>query len=110
MNKTHTIQGHLYIVPLIVLFFAASVFAACSNQCDASTQYSCSLSTTTMAKNTKATMSVSVTNQQSQSQSVTATLQENWYIGDVVSIAGNTYQSGQAKTLDFSLTPTADGA
>ncbi len=97
------------IVPLL-LFMSATAFAACSNQCDPSTQYSCSLSTTSMTKNTKATLTVSVTNQQSQPQSVTATLQGGWFIGDVTTIAGNTYQSGQAKTLDFSVTPSTDGA
>lgn len=92
------------------VFMSATAFAACSNQCDPSTQYSCSLSTASMTKNTKATLTVSVTNQQSQSQSVTATLQGGWFIGDVTSIAGNTYQSGQATSLDFSVTPTTDGA
>ncbi|MBI4896062.1 MAG: hypothetical protein HY832_00750 [Candidatus Aenigmarchaeota archaeon] len=63
-----------------------------------------------MWKDSKGTLTVAVTNQQSQAQSVTATLLGGWFIGDVTSIAGNTYNQGQAKSLDFSVTPSNDGS
>lgn len=107
------ILGQKEIIVVIILslaLFSSPIFAACSNSCDASTQYSCALSTSTMYKNTKGTLTVSVTNQQSQSQSVTAELTGNWYTGDITSVAGNTYNQGQATSVDFSLTPTSTGA
>lgn len=92
-----------------VLLMGSFSFAACDNACT-SEQYTCARNTNTMYQNSKGTLGVAVTNQQSQAQSVTAELLGSWFMPDVTQIAGNTYNTGQATSLDFSVTPTSDGS
>jgi len=95
---------------IVAVAFVPVSYAACSNACS-STQYTCSLTTTAMSKGTSGTLTVSITNQQSQSQSsVTATLIGNWFTGDTVSQVISSITSGESKSLDFTLTPNTAGS
>lgn len=103
-----------YVIGLAVIILALATltpsYAACSNACS-SAQYTCSLSTSSMTKGTSGTLTSSVTNQQSQSQSsVTATIQGSWFSGETTSQVISSINSGEAKSLDFTITPNSDGS
>src|SRR3989338_8929290 len=101
------------IIAAVLAVFVFSVpvsFAACSNACSSS-QYTCSLTTTTMSKDTSGTLEVSVTNQQSQSQSsITATLLGSWFTGSTTSVAIPTINAGESKSLAYTITPNTAGS
>ncbi|MBI4174116.1 MAG: PGF-pre-PGF domain-containing protein [Candidatus Aenigmarchaeota archaeon] len=94
------------------LFSLPPAFAACSSACSTENQYSCSLTTSTMAKSTSGTLTVQVTNQQSQSQSsVATTLQDlGWFTGTTTTSTISSINVGASASLDYSITPTSDGA
>src|SRR3989338_5066097 len=85
----------LLTVFIAILAFSAPAFAACSSACG-SDQYTCSLSTTTMAKSTSGTLTVSVTNQQSNSQSSVATTLQDlcWFTGTTTTYTISSINAG----------------
>jgi PGF-pre-PGF domain-containing protein len=102
------------IITMAAVFLLFSLIpisqAACTNACSSS-QYTCSLTTTEITKGTSGTLTVSVTNQQSQAQSsVTAELQGSWFTGDTTSQVISSINSGEAKSLDYSITPNTAGS
>lgn len=115
--KTRQENNSLIKIPVAVVFLAlillaAPAFAACDNACNTESQYSCSLTTTTMAKSTSGTLTVSITNQQSQSvSSVSTTLQDlGWFTGTTTTSTISSLNSGASTSIDYTITPTSDGA
>ncbi|MBI4019015.1 MAG: PGF-pre-PGF domain-containing protein [Candidatus Aenigmarchaeota archaeon] len=100
----------LVIAVIMMAFALQASYAACSNACSSS-QYTCSLTTTSMTKGSAGTLTVSVTNQQSQSQSsITASLLGSWFTGDTISQVISSISSGESKSLDFTITPNTAGS
>lgn len=95
----------------MMLAFSAPAFAACSSACG-SDQYTCSLTTSTMAKSTSGTLSVSLTNAQSSSQSSLATTLQDlgWFTGTTTTSTISSLNAGASASVDYTITPTSDGA
>lgn len=102
---------------LVVIVFALPLlssvgFAACDNACNTDNQFSCSLTTSTMAKSTSGTLSVSITNKQSQSvSSLSTTLQDlGWFTGTTTTSTISSLNAAASTSVDYTITPSSDGA
>lgn len=103
----------MFAVVLFALPLLSSVgYAACDNACSTENQYLCSLTTSTMTKSSSGTLSVSITNQQSQSvSSVSTTLQSlGWFTGTTTTSTISSLNAGASTSIDYTITPTSDGA
>lgn len=100
------------VLVLATVLFSSVGFAACDTACNSGSQYSCSLTTTTMAKSTSGTLTVAITNQQAQSASnLATTLQDlGWFTGTTTTSTISSLQASASTSIDYTITPTSDGA
>ncbi len=95
----------------VMFLLVTPTFAACTNVCDTSNQYSCSKSINTLTKGTSTTLTVTITNMQSQAvTSLAAALQGSWFTASSSSTTISSIQGGGGTaSADFSITPTSTG-
>ncbi len=102
----------IFIAVLVLAsLLVTPTFAACTNVCSTESQYSCTKSVSTLTKGTSSTLTVTITNKQSQAiTSLPAQLLGSWFTASSSSTTISSIQgSGGTASADFSITPTAAG-
>lgn len=101
----------MLVIAIVLASLIAPALAACTNVCDTNTQYSCSKSVSTLTKGTSSTLTVTITNKQSEAvNSLAAQLQGSWFSASSSTTTISSIQAGGGNAnADFSITPTSTG-